>query len=77
MRSSVRLSVAFGAFGSGRARTLVFCLSALVFGLGGVPSAAQETGGSIAGTISDAQNATLPGVSVSLRNEDTMPSCRP
>ena len=71
MRSSVRLFVAFGALQSGRARTLIFCLSALVFGLCAAPASAQETGGSIAGTISDAQSATLPGVSVSLRNEDT------
>ena len=54
-----------------RVRTLILCVSALLVGLGGVPLAAQETGGSIAGTISDAQNATLPGVSVTLRNEDT------
>jgi hypothetical protein len=32
---------------------------------------AQETGGSISGTVSDSQNAALPGVSVTVRNEDT------
>jgi hypothetical protein len=35
------------------------------------PLGAQETGGSIAGTVSDAQSAALPGVAVTLRNEAT------
>ena len=38
---------------------------------GGAVAEAQETGGSIAGTIADAQGAALPGVTVSLRNEGT------
>jgi outer membrane receptor protein involved in Fe transport len=47
-------------------------LAVFVLVLCGVASAAgQETGGSIAGTVADAQNAALPGVTVSLRNEDT------
>ena len=36
-----------------------------------IPAAAQETGGSIRGTITDAQSAVLPGVTVTLRNDDT------
>ena len=32
---------------------------------------AQETGGAISGTILDQQKATLPGVTVTLRNEST------
>jgi hypothetical protein len=38
-----------------------------------LPSAAmaQETGGSLAGTVTDSQQATLPGVNVTLRNEAT------
>ena len=71
MRSSVRRICGVRRLRSGRARTLIFCFLALLFGLGGASSAAQETGGSIAGTIADAQSATLPGVNVSLRNEDT------
>ena len=35
------------------------------------PASAQETGGSIRGTIADPQAAVLPGVTVTLRNEDT------
>jgi hypothetical protein len=71
MRSSVRLSAAFGVFGRGRAWTPILGLAALAIMCGAAPAPAQETGGSIAGTISDAQNATLPGVAVSLRNEGT------
>ena len=32
---------------------------------------AQETGGGISGTVTDAQQASLPGVTVTLRNEGT------
>jgi hypothetical protein len=35
------------------------------------PAAAQETGGSIRGVVADAQNAVLPGVTITLRNVDT------
>ena len=42
-----------------------------VIGLQAVPAAAQESGGSISGAIKDAQAAFLPGVTVTLRNEDT------
>jgi hypothetical protein len=48
------------------------CLIAIAMTTSAAPAvAAQETGGSIAGTISDTQNAALPGVSVSLHNEGT------
>ncbi len=35
------------------------------------PAGAQETGGSVAGTVLDQQKAALPGVTVTLRNEGT------
>lgn len=66
MRSVKRLSMAFGEFARGRA-----LLAVLALAVGGSPAAAQETGGSIGGTIADAQSAALPGVTVSLRNEGT------
>ena len=40
-------------------------------GLQAAPVAAQETGGSIRGTITDAQAAVLPGVTITLRNDAT------
>ncbi len=40
-------------------------------GLPAAPAAAQETGGSIRGTITDAQSAVLPGVTITLKNEGT------
>jgi hypothetical protein len=39
--------------------------------LGAAPAVAQETGGSIRGTIKDAQAALLPGVTITLRNDGT------
>jgi len=39
--------------------------------LSAAPAAAQETGGSIRGTIKDAQAALLPGVTITLRNDGT------
>ena len=68
MRSSVRQCGGVRRLRSRPADRLSACS---LLGLASTPAAAQETGGSIAGTISDAQSATLPGVSVSLRNEDT------
>jgi hypothetical protein len=50
----------------GRAAAMVFTCLALA------PAAwTQETGGSLSGAVTDAQNATLPGVNVTLRNEET------
>jgi hypothetical protein len=48
-----------------------FVLAALGLLAGSAATAAQETGGGIAGTVADAQGAALPGVTVSLRNEGT------
>ena len=48
----------------------VFMVLAVV-GLHTAPAIAQETGGSIRGTISDAQSAVLPGVSITLKNLGT------
>jgi len=59
-------------------RTPCLCSSAIgligilaLVGLLAAPAAAQETGGSIRGTIMDAQNAVLPGVTITLRNLGT------
>jgi hypothetical protein len=43
----------------------------VALGLQLAPAAAQETGGSISGAIKDEQSAVLPGVTVTLRNENT------
>jgi hypothetical protein len=59
-------------------RTLWLCESGIglivilaLIGLQAAPAAAQETGGSISGAIKDAQAAFLPGVTITLRNENT------
>ena len=53
-------------------RFIVVSLAAFALLTGGArPAVGQETGGSIAGTIADAQGAAMPGVTVSLRNEGT------
>lgn len=62
MRSALWLSVTWGQLAS----VVVLCTLAA-----GAAAAAQETGGSIASTIADAQGAAMPGVTVSLRNEGT------
>ena len=49
---------------------LRFCVVVLLALLVGIPAAAQ-TGSSIQGTISDEQNAVLPGVTLTLRNADS------
>jgi hypothetical protein len=67
MRSLRRLLLALGQPASRRA--VVAAGLALAIGLS--TAAAQETGGSVAGTIADAQQAALPGVTVTLRNEGT------
>ena len=59
-------------------RTPRLCTSGLcvlgiltLIGLLAAPAAAQETGGSISGSVKDAQAAFLPGVTITLRNEVT------
>ncbi len=47
---------------------LCFCLILLFFPVGAV---AQDVGGSISGTIRDAQGAVIPNTEVSIRNTDT------
>ena len=78
MRSSDQLSVDVGAPAPQstcvhrRVRAIAASVAAfLALTAGARPAAGQETGGSIAGTIADAQGAAMPGVSVSLRNEGT------
>src|ERR671915_193813 len=61
---------------AGQRRILRFSLiAALVMLLSSVvamaAASAQETGGGISGTVSDAQQASLPGVLVTLKNEGT------
>ena len=58
---------------SGLSRRLVFALVVMLLALPGfaMPARAQLTGGSVLGSIADAQGGILPGVSVTARNADT------
>ena len=71
MRSSVRLFVAFGALQSGRARTLISASRRSCSGRVPRPRLRRKPAAASPARSPDAQSATLPGVSVSLRNEDT------